>query len=83
MNHLPETGRPAQVPISREITYQGVQVQVLRLKDGGRLLQVVDPVGGILHNFPLTPQGAREIGNELASAVPTATADQMPKDEAT
>lgn len=66
------------VPISRRITYDNCIIEVGKLEDGGRALTVLDPVGGVVHIFPLTAEVSRTIGNQLFSAVPVAAAGDMP-----
>ena len=67
-----------QVPISRRISYDNCIIEVAKLEDGGRALTVLDPVAGVIHIFPLSPEVARQIGNQLFSAVPVASAGDMP-----
>jgi hypothetical protein len=60
----------------RQTTYVGLQVQVGKAPDGGRALIFTEPATGDSHLFPLEAAIARDIGNQLFSAVEIAT--EMP-----
>jgi hypothetical protein len=70
--------QPQAVPISKQITCQGWSVTVANAPDGGRILQLVDPIAGAVYLLPLTPEGARNVGKLLISSVPVAGVDEMP-----
>ena len=63
----------ADVPVNKQILYSNCLFSTEKLPDGGRQLQVLDPLTGTLHLFPLPPEVSRQIGNDLFSAVPIAT----------
>ena len=70
--------REVRIPITKQILYHGVQVEVQNLKDGGRQLAIFEVAAGTMHLFPLDAEASRTIGNALSSAVPIAHVDQMP-----
>lgn len=77
-NHQPPQPE-VQVQVTKQRTLTGVTLAVQRADDGGRVLQIIDPIAGQLTLVPLTPAIAREIGNQLVSAVPIVGANEMPK----
>jgi hypothetical protein len=75
----PPGQQQVQVPVTKQILFQGCAIEVGKLEGGGRQLQIVDPASGTVYLFPLSPEAARKIGNDLFSAVPIARAGEVPK----
>lgn len=75
----PPTEQVVQLPITKQTTFNGVQVDAQPTPDGGRQLVIIDPGGGHVYLLPMAGDLAREIGRKLMSSVPVAGADEMPK----
>lgn len=67
-----------EVPITEEITLRGVQLGAVPVEDGGRILQIIDPMRARVILIPVPADVARTLGQALITTLEVAGPGDVP-----